>query len=458
MRYAKNTHQFGTRLRTTLRLMGVCTGVVLLSWSCKHNRTPIGPLDDMAINVVPSFAALESPSESAPRSKSLDTFTPGEKAGVFVAYQSGGTSLSPLSNIDAKWANFCYTADENGVLTRVYPDKPVYYDRNNSEKVDLYAYYPYDATLNSPATVNAYVFSVKTDQSSTGALNASDLCWAKNENGVTGTAITPSASPVKMHFEHKFSKINIKIKAPASINRVSAVQLHGIVGTAVLNIEAGTVALTTDAAKKVPVTIKPRSDVSVGTEGSFNVYKFDAIIPAQTFAANTAVLGFEITKNSLTEKLTLYAPSDLFGSHKLTCQSGKQYEWTVTVGSNAGESGKFEIKLNSTVKPWETGTAASGDLTNSITTTFSFADGKIASGINRVKVTTDENASTVFDIKTGVTVNSTTCNFKFTPESSSPRDYGFSITKLEFYNNTTLVHTWTGTSARVYNPTSMTLK
>lgn len=472
MRYAHHILRFGPLIRTSLQTIGLCAGVMLVGWSCQRRSEPAPELlEDMALDVAPSFASLENPSNSAPRSKAtFESFNAGDLVGLYVVYRAPGDVARPLSGVAADSSNLRYTANSAGVLTRILPDKPVYYNKLNPNKVDLYGYFPFNSALTN-AQLGAYEFTIAKDQSAVGALAASDLCWAKNEKGVEADPVVPSAKPVEMHFKHRCSKITVTINVPKTLsgNRtvtgLSGVKLHGILPTTVLNMSTGVVALPNEAAKKVPTAIIPLAGVAKEENNLWWKWQFEAIIPPQTMVAGTAVVAFQVETSGVAEQLVLYAPSNLFGTHLLTCQSGVQYEWTLIVGSSSGSGGggsgegQIEVKLDgSTIKAWQTGTPVSGDLTNSITTRFSFTNAAIDATVNRVKVTTNESA-TVYDIATGVTVDEATqtCSFSFTRASSSPRDYGFSITKLEFLNNTTSVHTWTGTSARVYNPTSMTL-
>lgn len=464
MRYANNRD----RLHTTLRTITVCAGVLLLGWSCQRRPDPApGLLEDMALDVAPSFASLEGPSNSAPNSKAtlLDKFTAGDKVGLYLVYCNNSGASRPLSDVHADSANLRYTASAAGMLTRILPDKPVFYNKLNSNKVDLYAYFPYNEAMNT-AQLAAYKFTVKQDQSVVGAMAASDLCWAKNEKGLESTSIVPSAKPVEMHFKHKFAKITLTIKTPKSLsdNRtvtgLKNIRFLGVVSSAVLNVSTGVATLATG---EQPISITPRAGTPTTSDADWNTYPFELIVPAQTMTANVAVVNFQVETSGKSEEFTLYAPGDLFGTHGLTSQAGIQYDMSITVGSNSGgggggaDGGQIEVKLEgSSIKAWVAGPSVAGDLTNSITTKFSFTHAAITSAVNRVKVTTNESA-TVYEITTGVAVAGTTCSFAFTRASSSPRDYGFSITKMEFLNGTTTVHTWTGTSDRVYNPTSMTL-
>ena len=67
---------------------------------------------------------------------------------------------------------------------------------------NVYAYYPYSATVND---VIDYSFRVQTDQSTAQAYSHSDFLWA------SAIGVTASADPVPMQFEHKMSKVTVKL-------------------------------------------------------------------------------------------------------------------------------------------------------------------------------------------------------------------------------------------------------
>lgn len=67
---------------------------------------------------------------------------------------------------------------------------------------NVYAYYPYSATVND---VVDYSFRVQTDQSTAQAYSQSDFLWAST------TGVAASADPVPMQFEHKMSKVTVKL-------------------------------------------------------------------------------------------------------------------------------------------------------------------------------------------------------------------------------------------------------
>ena len=77
--------------------------------------------------------------------------------------------------------------------------RKVYWDKGTH---NIYAYYPYSPSVND---VVDYSFRVQLDQTSAEAYSKSDFLWA------SATGIAASATPVPMQFEHKMSKVVVKL-------------------------------------------------------------------------------------------------------------------------------------------------------------------------------------------------------------------------------------------------------
>lgn len=103
---------------------------------------------------------------------------------------------------------------------------------------NVYAYYPYSSSVND---VVDYIFSVQTDQSTQEAYSLSDFLWAAAEG------IAASSEPVPMQFEHKMSKIVVKLvkgeKFEGDIPADAEVYIMSTVPQAVVDLATG------DAAK-----------------------------------------------------------------------------------------------------------------------------------------------------------------------------------------------------------------
>ena len=103
---------------------------------------------------------------------------------------------------------------------------------------NVYAYYPYSPSVND---VVDYSFSVRTDQSTPEAYSHSDFLWA------SATGVAASSDPVPMRFEHKMSKVVVKLikgeKFEGDIPADAEVYIMNTVPQAVVDLATG------DAAK-----------------------------------------------------------------------------------------------------------------------------------------------------------------------------------------------------------------
>ena len=104
--------------------------------------------------------------------------------------------------------------------------------------MDIYSYYPYDAALGN---INAldYYFSVKADQQTKVAYEASDFLWAKTAD------VSPTRNPVDLSFSHKLSKVRVNVKSEVdTLNSQLATAVVSVVNTnhsASINISNGNI-------------------------------------------------------------------------------------------------------------------------------------------------------------------------------------------------------------------------
>ena len=115
------------------------------------------------------------------------------------------------------------------------PSRKVYW---NNGSHDVYAYYPYAATVND---IEDYSFEVQTDQSTAKNYTLSDFLWAGKKT------VTASASPVSMQFAHKLSCVVVKLQKgenfEGNIPSDTQVYIYSTVAKANIDLSTG------DAAK-----------------------------------------------------------------------------------------------------------------------------------------------------------------------------------------------------------------
>lgn len=130
-------------------------------------------------------------------------FEPGDCIGVFSTVYDGETPR-PLQ-VSGNWINNEAVTFDGSNWT---PARKMIWSEGTQ---DVYAYYPYIGTVSS---IDEYVFSVATDQttektgSTLGGYEASDFLWAKAE-AVSKSGDTPT--PVTLSFKHACAKVIIKL-------------------------------------------------------------------------------------------------------------------------------------------------------------------------------------------------------------------------------------------------------
>ncbi len=153
-------------------------------------------------------------------------------------------SIDPMIQTRATELNF-EQGDQIGLSVIMTDDSSIYfenemmqYDGTNftsenlfwysgAETSTLVAYYPYTSGDALPES-----FTVKADQTATGAYTASDLMMASLEDA------TPSSDAATMTFSHSLSRIVVDA---SKINGVSAVTIGGVYATASIDVTAASV-------------------------------------------------------------------------------------------------------------------------------------------------------------------------------------------------------------------------
>lgn len=164
--------------------------------SCSDDDDDSTAIEDIYITLFP-FIEQE-------RSRVIGShFESGDKIGVFVVpYEEDNVSPGSISestyapNTEIEFNGSTWTIPSGG---RIYfPDR--------TRKVDLFAYYPYDPTVQNTNS-RQYLFSVNTDQRTKNGYEYSDLLWSSAQG------VSPTRTPVDLSFSHVLSKIRINIKS-----------------------------------------------------------------------------------------------------------------------------------------------------------------------------------------------------------------------------------------------------
>lgn len=233
-------------------------------------------------------------------------FERGDAIGLYVVNYDGSNPRS-LSNTGNHLNNMRFTYD--GTWT---PDSPVTW-KDEDTYADFYAYYPYGIVND----VEAYTFSVQTDQSKENNYKASDFLLGK------ATGVAPTASAVEIPVSHVFSRAVVTLVAGNGFTVESlaaanvSVKFNGLKCSASVNLASGDLTAT-------------GSPFSVTSLKNGDSYK--ALIVPQTVAEGNLI--------------TVTVDGSDFNLHKgFTFEAGKSHKFTVILS-------KTSAGVNVNIKPW----------------------------------------------------------------------------------------------------------
>lgn len=292
-----------------LFLSSVLLGSAMFETSCGGNAPEPDNTTTDKVEIKISAAVSDS--------RATDTgFDAGDVVGLYVVnYRNNapGSLAASGNHVD----NMAFTY--NGTWT---PANPIYW-LDNDTHADFYLYYPYNSSV---ASVDAYPFSVKPDQSTLAAYKASDFMTGRASN------VAPTASATTIAASHAMSRIVINLSAGNGFTAeslaaaVKTVKINGVKCDATINLATGAVTAAGSATTVTPLLAD-------------NVYK--ALIVPQSVAE-----GNLITVNANGRDFNLKKAFEFVG--------GKSHKFTVTLS-------KTSNGVNVTINPWgEDGTDNGG--------------------------------------------------------------------------------------------------
>ncbi len=189
-------------------------GAAAMSLSCCSDDAPVV---DNSANEVAFICEYE------PSARATDTrFENNDRIGIYMV-ADGSTLQLGGNELNNELFSFDGTAWKSA--------RKVYW---NNGRHNVYAYYPYSATVND---TEDYTFTLAADQSTHEGYTASDFIWASKEG------VTASADPVTLLFSHRMSKAIVKIEKSAdfegNIPDDCEVYIHSTVGTASVDLSNG---------------------------------------------------------------------------------------------------------------------------------------------------------------------------------------------------------------------------
>ena len=198
------------------------------------------------------------------------------------------------------------------------PRSKVYW---NTGSHNVYAYYPYSQLVED---VENFSFAVSTDQSVVENYYQSDFLWASALN------VEASNNPVKLQFEHKLSKVVVKLvkgeKFEGEIPNNAEVYIHSTVTKAVVDLATGDAAKDSYAATESIKCRKVADD------------EYAAIIVPQSLTSKRPLVEVVVGKVSY------------LMDGKISFRQGYMHTLTVTLNQNPEQ---VKIEIGGGVTGWE---------------------------------------------------------------------------------------------------------
>lgn len=193
------------------------------------------------------------------------TWEKGDEIGVFAVENGRALSASDncIHNLKLAFDGTSWT-----------PEAPAYWP-NDGEKLNFYAYYPYDGSAVDPTAIE---FAVKTDQSAETDYNASDLLAARSDNGGNGYDKTTAVVPLT--FSHALAMLQLTIdNSFGSIDPDAeiAVDLRGVRTSVILGLGAPEATASGDMADVTMCRVE-----RPGTPEYAKDFNFRALVPVQS--------------------------------------------------------------------------------------------------------------------------------------------------------------------------------
>lgn len=253
-------------------------------------------------------------------------FVDKDALGLFAVNYTENNTVAGILKAEGNQAdNVKYVFDEANYKWN--PVKAVYYKDVNTH-ADLYAYYPYQASIKD---VNAANFEVKKDQSAEATATAlsgyeaSDFLWGKAED------ITPTQSAIAISLSHKLSAVEVKLVEGTGFAKDEFASLEKSV-------------ILTSTTRKATIDYATGEATALGgpqldgivmcpqTDGSWR-----AIVIPQAISAGAQL--FAITVNGMSYKFSR--------QEVVTYQAGKQMSFDITVNKKT-PAGDLEFTLAGT--------------------------------------------------------------------------------------------------------------
>jgi hypothetical protein len=285
--------------------------------------------DPVAAVFVSSFVKQDWVGPDGPETRSWDDkWTGGEEIGIYMIKKSDSFDLSKAMFKNKKYkvkASADPDTPPTGEIDYDASDK-MYYPIKRTTKVQFVAYCPYDASGDDMAV---YTF---TNQDTKAGKEAADFIFHKGTE-TEDEYSSSSPTPVKLKFQHRFSKIRIEVRPEEGVNTFSILNLNaeltGMPTSATVDLKKlaeNENDVTAAIAYGTPLlgTIKP---YIIGTPAEDKV-EFEAIVPPHSGTGAKSFSGREFIFK-LNDRDYIHPLSDT-----TTFRPGKEYKYELTLKKN----------------------------------------------------------------------------------------------------------------------------
>lgn len=302
--------------------------VALLAMSSCNNETDeqVSATKGKAV----SFQMGLATTRTATGTDYVTTFVKGDAVGIFAYERNTDGSEGALAVTNAK-----YVLNEAGTSWEAAdPNNTAYADTKKA--YNYYAYYPYQVGATNPSSV---AMTVKSDQSTAAAAdyNASDALTARNKT------VAMNSTNVTLQFTHAFALVQVNLEGTMA-DKDATVTMQNVFPGAALNLQHANGALAAGNANGTQGNIKMYSLSEVNQVADADRFLFRAIVPAQSVAANAALL--EIQSKGKTYRFTYNAAVEYV--------AGKSRVMNVALGETSGEITITIPAADMTVDIWGT--------------------------------------------------------------------------------------------------------
>lgn len=257
-----------------------------------------------------------------------DGFADGDVMGVYIV-DYDGNNPGTLQSSGNRGDNVYHTFDEAAYKWNSSYD--VYW-KDSHTRIDVYGYYP----AGSPENVNAYSFSVQTDQNKTytdgtmGNYEASDFLWGKVEG------VEPTTSVIRLPMAHRMANARVMLEEGSGFSEGEWLSIKKQV-LVTNTIQDATIDLATGAVTATG-TVSQNSIIP-----SQNGNEWRAIVVPQSVASGTEM--FSITIDGLPYKFSK--------NEDFTYIAGKMSNFTIRVDKKSPQ-GEYSLTLiGESITAWE---------------------------------------------------------------------------------------------------------